>query len=513
MHNNYYFLAQLTVQLKQKLEGFTLVSCFSQSKDELIIEFNNESQSFFIKASLQANFSCLSFPKTFNRARKNSIDLFNEVLMKQVKTIIQHENERSFSILLEGDYSLLFKMHGNRSNVVLFQGSQAIRLFRNHLESDMDIKLSALHRVIVWDQQSFNQHRTNLSSLYFTFGKWVWAWLKERNFSSMDAEAQWRELNVLRSHLEKPSYFLIQHQGKLIFSLLPFGEIINKFDDPIEAINEFFHTYSVADTLHSEKALICKQLTDQIKAGKNYIEKNTKKLNELRNDNHYQLWGDLVMAHMHEMKTGMEKVQLNNFYDNSVVEIKLKKELNPQKNAEVFYRKAKNKQIEIDKLINAIAQKEQEIINYKTALQSLEAMENLKSLRRNVSTDTIGSKLHDKSLPYHEFEYQGFKIWVGKNALSNDQLTLKHSYKEDLWLHARDVAGSHVIIKYQSGKPFPKTVIERAAQLAAYNSKRRTETLCPVAYTPRKYVRKRKGDPAGTVIVEREVVIMVEPKL
>jgi predicted ribosome quality control (RQC) complex YloA/Tae2 family protein len=134
-------------------------------------------------------------------------------------------------------------------------------------------------------------------------------------------------------------------------------------------------------------------------------------------------------------------------------------------------------------------------------------------LRRNVSTNTIGNKLHDKPLPYHEFEFQGFKIWVGKNAISNDQLTLKYSHKEDLWLHARDVAGSHVIIKYQSGKPFPKTVIERAAQLAAYNSKRKTDTLCPVAYTPRKYVRKRKGDPAGAVIVEREEVIMVEPKL
>ena len=116
-------------------------------------------------------------------------------------------------------------------------------------------------------------------------------------------------------------------------------------------------------------------------------------------------------------------------------------------------------------------------------------------------------------MPYHEFEKSGFKIWVGKNAESNDTLTLKLSFKEDLWLHAKDVAGSHVLIKYQSGKKFPKDVIERAAQLAAYNSKRKTETLAPVVYTPKKYVRKRKGDPPGMVVVERETVIMVEPKL
>jgi predicted ribosome quality control (RQC) complex YloA/Tae2 family protein len=100
-----------------------------------------------------------------------------------------------------------------------------------------------------------------------------------------------------------------------------------------------------------------------------------------------------------------------------------------------------------------------------------------------------------------------------KNATANDELTLKYGYKEDLWLHAKDVAGSHVLIKYQAGKKFPRDVIERAASLAAYNSKRKTETLCPVTCTLRKYVRKRKGDPAGMVVVEREEVILVEPKL
>jgi predicted ribosome quality control (RQC) complex YloA/Tae2 family protein len=106
-----------------------------------------------------------------------------------------------------------------------------------------------------------------------------------------------------------------------------------------------------------------------------------------------------------------------------------------------------------------------------------------------------------------------YKIWIGKNAQHNDTLTLKYSFKEDLWLHAKDVPGSHVLVKYQSGKKFPKEVIERAAQLAAYNSKRKTDSLCPVAFTPKKHVRKRKGDPAGAVVVEREEVILVEPRL
>ena len=115
------------------------------------------------------------------------------------------------------------------------------------------------------------------------------------------------------------------------------------------------------------------------------------------------------------------------------------------------------------------------------------------------------------ALPYHQFDFRNFRILVGKNAVANDLLTLKFSHKEDLWLHAKDVSGSHVLIKHQSGKNFPREVIEYAASLAAYNSKRKNESLCPVIVTPKKFVRKRKGDPPGAVVVEREEVMMVEP--
>ena len=104
-----------------------------------------------------------------------------------------------------------------------------------------------------------------------------------------------------------------------------------------------------------------------------------------------------------------------------------------------------------------------------------------------------------------------FEILVGRNARNNDKLTFLTSTKEDLWLHARGVAGSHVVIKTIPGNPYPKPVIERAAQLAAFYSKYRNENTCPVIYTSRKYVRKRKGLVAGEVTVEREKVIFVQP--
>jgi predicted ribosome quality control (RQC) complex YloA/Tae2 family protein len=147
-------------------------------------------------------------------------------------------------------------------------------------------------------------------------------------------------------------------------------------------------------------------------------------------------------------------------------------------------------------------------------LTAIDEESELKSLRKKI--EDAGKPKKEKQatpLPYHEFEFKGFKILVGRNAEANDLLTFKHSFKDDLWLHAKDVAGSHVLVKYQSGKSFPKDVIERAGELAAYNSKRKTDSLCPVVFTPKKFVRKRKGDPAGTVVVEKESVMIVVPRL
>ena len=111
---------------------------------------------------------------------------------------------------------------------------------------------------------------------------------------------------------------------------------------------------------------------------------------------------------------------------------------------------------------------------------------------------------------FKEFDFLGYKIYVGRNSKNNDELTLKFAKKDDIWLHAKDVAGSHVVIKKKSGQTVPKNVIEYAAVLAGKNSKRKSDSICPIIVTPKKFVRKIKGAPAGSVVVDREEVILVK---
>lgn len=516
MHNNYYFLRQLSARLKKSLHESVISECFSQNKDELIIRFETHQGSFFLKASITPALTSLSFPSEFHRARKNSIDLFPDMLGHRIMDVVQVENERSFIILLSEEKILLFKMHGNRSNVILFQKDSVIDLFRKNLESDLDLNSATADRIIDWSFDAFVKHQSNPAALYFTFGKLVWRYLESTGFNTRSAKEQWEQILDTKKILEQPpSYFIIEAENKLALSLMEIGEIRKSFHDPVPAINEFFYSFTHSHALHQEKNSVLGQLRTRLSSNKNFITKNADKLREIETDNTYKIWADLVMANMHAIPQNTQKITLENFYDsNKPIEIKLKLDLSPQKNAEVFYRKAKNQQIEIDKLKEAIDAKEKE--NRKLEIQigqahSAEGLKSIRDLKSKVQPEV--AEKQTVSLPYHEFLFKGFKIWVGRNAESNDQLTLKYSFKEDLWLHAKDVAGSHVLIKHQAGKPFPKDVIERAAELAAYNSKRKTDSLCPVIVTPKKFVRKRKGDPAGMVVVEREEVVMVVPKL
>jgi predicted ribosome quality control (RQC) complex YloA/Tae2 family protein len=139
----------------------------------------------------------------------------------------------------------------------------------------------------------------------------------------------------------------------------------------------------------------------------------------------------------------------------------------------------------------------------------VEATEDLRELRgvsKNIlALEKSGPK---DDLPFKEYIYKGVKIWVGRNAKNNDLLLTKYAQKDDVWLHARDTSGSHVVIKSQNPS---MEILEYAASIAAYYSKRKSEKLVTVIYTPKKYVRKAKNLAAGQVIVEKEKTLLVEP--
>jgi hypothetical protein len=117
-----------------------------------------------------------------------------------------------------------------------------------------------------------------------------------------------------------------------------------------------------------------------------------------------------------------------------------------------------------------------------------------------------------RSLPYRSYRASdGLEIRVGRGARANEALTFKESAPNDVWLHARDSAGAHVVLRWQKDENPPARALEEAAMLAAWHSKSRGSALVPVDWTRRKYVRRARGGAPGTVIVQRARTVMVRP--
>ena len=514
MHNNYHYLRQISVALRQKLTGWQVGAAFSQDKDELVLGFVFGQDAFFIRAVVQGGFVCLTFPTDFRRARKNSVDLFAPIIGKTVTDVIQYRDDRSLGLLLDADAQLLFRLHGNRANIILLQDGKPVELLHSKIGADWQLRPETLHRHLQPGFEDFVAARQNPAAVYPTLGKLPLAWLNEAGFQQKNAPEQWEMLQSLLRQLEQPAkYYVSRWQNLPVLSLLPLGDIRSETADPLEAANQFYALHARESGLGREKNAVLKELEKRRKNTENYLAKTYGKLNTLQTETRNEQLANILMANLHQIPAGSESVELLDFYHDQPIRIKLKRDLSPQKNAETYYRKGKNEKIETAILEKSIGQKETELHETERHLHQINAFQELKPLRIYLKDNGLAATEaapETKSL-FRRYEHLGFEILVGRNAKNNDLLTQQYAWKEDLWLHAKDVTGSHVVIKHQAGKPFPEPVIERAAQLAAFFSKRKNDTLCPVTVTPRKYVRKAKGLPDGAVIVAQEKVILVEP--
>ncbi len=511
------------------------MTCFSQDRDEIVLVFAqargkiNYYKPFYIKATLRPDFSSLLFPETVQRARINSVDLFESVVgeagrERAVVGVRSFLNERCLAILLEDDFSLLFKFFGNRPNLLAFRGNQVVDMFNRQLVTDEQLLFNGFDRPIDQSYEAYEEAGFDHRKLFPTFGKIVNNWLDEQGIKSngLEPEKRWTIIQDALRQLEQPRYYLTQLDHKPTLSLLPVGAIRQEFTDPTEATNRFFIAYNGLNTFEHEKANLLRLLEKRRKRAESQIDVFTQRLVQQDEGASNEEKGHILMANLHEISEmpgakSPERLTLYDFYRDQPIVLKLKPDLSPQKNAENYYRKSKNEKIEEQHLADQVAAREAELVRTEQQKADLESIQSLKELRRYIKqhgllNEAIIASSGESASFFKEVTHESFRILIGRNAKNNDLLTQKYTYKDDLWLHARDVSGSHVVVKYQAGKPFPKSVIERAAELAAWYSKRRTDSLCPVIVTPKKYVRKPKGLAEGQVLVEKEDVVLVVPR-
>ncbi|MFY0607729.1 MAG: DUF814 domain-containing protein [Cyclobacteriaceae bacterium] len=512
MFHNYFFLKRLAKHLNPKLQGKQLLECFTQNKDELILGFADETESFYIRANLTPSISLLHFSNDFKRAKKNSLSLFETLINKQVKNVEAFKNERSFYIDFSDESKLVFKMHGSRSNILLFSTDGSLSLFRNVLINDTKLEFHSFDNDLTISEERLSALEYDVRQFLPALGKEVNDYLHQLGYQQQTQEGKWQMLNQLLIDIEQSDITILQPANTPPqLSLLPTlsGEQL-QFKNAVEAANKYYELFTKDFYLNNTRRNARKPIVAEIKKTNNYLSKTKTKLNEITQRRGYDEIANILMANLHQIPKGSNHIVLDDFYNNEKIRIKLNPELSPQKNAENLYRKSKNQRMEIEKLEENISNRETKLRALNAQLEAIDTAQDLKELK-NLSPKKAISKT-TIILPYHEYAFREYQIMVGKNAKANDELTLKVAKSNDLWLHAKDVAGSHVVIRQRAGQGYPRDVIEHAAQLAAWFSKRKTDSLCPVIHTAKKNVRKRKGDPVGAVVVSREEIIMVRPQ-
>lgn len=236
----------------------------------------------------------------------------------------------------------------------------------------------------------------------------------------------------------------------------------------------------------------------------------------------YRLYGELLMANLHLIKTGDSEAVIINYYDDRPVTIPLDVRYAPAKNAQIYFKKYSKARTALKEKAIQIEENDKDI-KYLESVASFignaSVPEDVDAIRdelietgyvRYRKTDNHRKKIKTEPLEYYTSD--GFRMMIGRNNKENDKLTLKTASSSDWWFHTKDIPGSHVIV-FSENKELTEAAILEAAAAAAYYSKARVSENVPVDYTLVKHVKKPNGAKPGMVIFTGNRTIYVTPSL
>ena len=244
----------------------------------------------------------------------------------------------------------------------------------------------------------------------------------------------------------------------------------------------------------------------------------------------YRQKADLLMANLHHWQPGMQEISLPDFETEQLIAIALLPDKNAVQNAQKLYKqhqKLKRARAAVEPLLFAVQGEINYLEQVEAAISQLDHYQTPEDLQalEEIRDELIGQKyLEDleyrsrssetPSANFHRYRSpSGFEVLIGRNNIQNDQLTFRVAGDYDLWFHAQEIPGSHVLLRLEPGTVAEETDLQFTANLAAYFSRARQSDQVPVVYTQPKYVYKPKGTKPGLVVYKQETIIWGKPQV
>ncbi|MCX8105319.1 MAG: NFACT RNA binding domain-containing protein [Ignavibacterium album] len=529
MIKSYFFLNRQILELKEILLNKKVLSVFTQEKDKLVIEFEEDDQ-LYLEFCVNHSLPYIHLKDFYIRAKKNSLELFEFLKGKIITNVLIAESDRVVAITFNDTTTIFFTIRGKYTNVYLKHFDEFLS-FKKIAPEDLktiETDLTSNRFICEFNVPDFsvedNQYAVEKLKVKYPFiGKEIFNYAGIINASTL-TEAIIKVITIIKNNNPVVVSNYKSYEVNLVFKGLPIelnDLIINEFKNLNDAIGfyfkEIFHLSSI------------KEIRDQILK---HIDKELRRITNKQNnlltiiemgdkESEYKKIAELLLINNNNLKSGMDSVTLKDIYENEkLITIKLEPKLSPKENINKYFQKAKESKIQFQKateLIKTITDEKNRLSELKnkaiTAASLKELSQIAKQLKIKMKTEkNIPESIADK---FKQYIIDGkYKVFVGKDSKSNDLLTLKFAKQNDYWFHARAVPGSHVLLSVENSKePIPKSVLKKVASLAAFHSKAKTAGVVPVSYTLKKFVVKRKGMEPGKVALLREDTLLVTPEI
>ena len=561
------YLYSLVQDLKKSITNSKIDKINQPEKDEIILTLRKDRKNVKLLISASSKYPRIHLT---NITKTNPLQapMFTMVLRKyliggKIIDVEQIDGDRLINIYIEATdelgfnsiYILIIEIMGRHSNIslvrqrdnkimecikhigadvnsyrILYPGvtykyppiSKKLNPF-NFTKEDLDNYLNSNN--IVFDMNYFSSIFTGISkSLSHHFYE---EYIKDYNDNTSDNICTFIN-NIISELSNSPKYSIYLDKD---------GNFIDLFSLDVKTLNNEFESVSFADP-HTmmDKYYIEKDKQERIKSRSINIQKllmtnidrclkKAEKLNNLlkkcESKDDYKIKGDLLTSYIYTIKQGDKFIELLNFYSENeeYMTIALDPNKSPSENVQSYYKKYNKLKKSEESSLEQLEKNEEELqylYSVLTNIQNCESYIEIDDIKNElISTGYIRTRKSSKqdkkaktSKPLHFISSDGIDIYVGKNNIQNDYLSLRFANKNYMWLHTKNIPGSHVII---CATEIPDNTLIQAAALAAFYSKAQTSSKVPVDYTLVKNLKKPAGSKPGMVIYHTNYTLYAEP--
>lgn len=333
----------------------------------------------------------------------------------------------------------------------------------------------------------------------------------------------------IKSATYQPAIYYQKENNRIVdFAVLEmtqFSGLQKRSFDSVSALLESFYqerdnAAHIRQKAHDMRRLVMSNIERCVK--KKEIQLKTRR--ETKGMDQWKKKGELLTANIYAVPQGVTTFKTIDYYESDMpeIEIAIDPAKTPAENAQKYFSKYNKAKRTLAALEIQEKQNEEELVYLESVLNALENAKDdadLSEIRTELAESGFirrqvqkkGAQKPKKSKPLHYVSSDGYDIFVGKSNLQNDELTLRMAEPTDIWMHTKDIPGSHVIIRTNGQKELPETTMEEAANLAAFYSKAKNSSMVPVDYTQRKNIKKPNGAKPGMVIYLTNRTIYITP--